>query len=90
MRYKTRYCEIEAHLWDGDWEALRRWADNASSGNGTSIHYMKKDNEPATLKIRTWEGTMDVPKGNYVICGLEGEFYSCAPTTFHKKYEVAE
>jgi len=38
--------------------------------------------------IETLEGNMKVPKGDWVICGAEGEFYPCKPNIFAKTYEI--
>ena len=41
--------------------------------------------------IRTLEGDMTISKGDYVIKGVNGEFYPCKPDIFDKTYEpVAE
>lgn len=46
--------------------------------------------ELLVLKIKTLEGDMRVNEGDWVIKGLRGEFYSCAPDIFEKTYEPAE
>jgi len=89
MKYRKKPVVIEAHVWDGDWEELRNWADRASDGAGTSIHYCEKNNT-SYIYIRTLEGRVDAPVGNYVICGVNGEFYSCDPEIFNKSYELVE
>lgn len=45
--------------------------------------------DPATglLKIRTLEGDMTVSLGDYVIRGVQGEFYPCKPDIFEQTYE---
>ncbi|EME3582306.1 hypothetical protein QL848_002604 [Enterococcus faecium] len=40
--------------------------------------------------ISTLEGSMTVIDGDYIIQGVEGEFYPCKPDIFEKTYEVAE
>lgn len=85
MIYRTKIVEIEAHLWDGDWQELADWADRCSDGNGTTLLY---DGNFGILTVRTLEGDMVATRGDYVICGLEGEFYFCKPAIFHKKYEL--
>lgn len=40
--------------------------------------------------IETLEGTMTVSIGDWVIKGVDGEFYPCKPEIFAKTYEVAE
>lgn len=39
------------------------------------------------LKIATLEGTMSASIGDYVIKGVEGEFYACKEDIFKKTYE---
>ena len=48
------------------------------------------DNDKPTLKIQTLEGDMVVSFGDYVIKGIEGEFYPCKPDIFEKTYELVE
>jgi hypothetical protein len=78
MKYKTKPCEIEAIQYTGE--------------NGTEIlHFMFPDlEEDATAfneTIKTLEGEMHCSKGDYIIKGLNGEFYPCKPDIFNKKYE---
>ena len=40
----------------------------------------------ADIFIETLEGTHHVSKGDYVIKGVEGEFYPCKPDIFEKTY----
>lgn len=46
--------------------------------NGTDIH------------IETLEGTMKATVGDWIIRGVNGEFYPCKPDIFEKTYEPAE
>jgi len=39
------------------------------------------------VKIPTLEGEMLVSEGDYIIKGVNGEFYPCKPDIFHKTYE---
>ena len=43
--------------------------------------------EPMRLKIPTLEGYMIANKGDYIIKGIENEFYPCQPSIFHATYE---
>lgn len=43
-------------------------------------------NRPAVL-IETLEGTMRADVGDYIIKGINGEFYPCKPDIFKKTYE---
>lgn len=40
------------------------------------------------LKIETLEGMMIADVGDYVIKGVNGEFYPCKPDIFKKTYEL--
>ena len=44
----------------------------------------------AQLVISTLEGDMKVTKGDYVIKGINGEFYPCKPDVFKSTYNVVE
>lgn len=39
------------------------------------------------LEIETLEGVMRVNAMDFIICGLNGEFYPCKPDIFAKTYE---
>lgn len=45
------------------------------------------DDKPA-LSILTLEGKMTAELGDYIIKGVNGEFYPCKPDIFHKTYEL--
>ena len=42
---------------------------------------------PLALFIETLEGTMHVSPGDYVIRGVQGEYYPCKPDIFEASYE---
>ena len=42
------------------------------------------------IEIETLEGTMKADVGDYIIKGVNGEFYPCKPDIFEKTYEKAE
>lgn len=39
------------------------------------------------IVIHTLEGDMEAPIGDYIIKGVNGEFYPCKPDIFDKTYE---
>lgn len=41
-----------------------------------------------SLKIKTLEGNMNVSIGDYIIKGVQGEFYPCKPDIFKETYEL--
>jgi len=42
------------------------------------------------LTIHTTEGDMLASKGDYIITGVNGEWYPCKPDVFEKLYEPVE
>lgn len=42
----------------------------------------------SNLSILTLEGSMRVSEGDYIIRGVNGEFYPCKPDIFVKTYDV--
>ena len=45
------------------------------------------ENKGKTLVIHTLEGDMEASIGDYIIKGVNGEFYPCKPDIFAKTYE---
>lgn len=54
--------------------------------NRRSMNPNKKE-AIVTLLIKTLEGNMLVSNGDYIIKGVNGEFYPCKPDIFDKTYE---
>lgn len=46
------------------------------------------ENKGITLIIHTLEGDMEASIGDYIIKGVNGEFYPCKPDIFAKTYEA--
>ena len=42
------------------------------------------------ITIKTLEGPLHVSEGDFIIKGVEGEFYPCKPDIFEKTYDVVE
>ena len=40
--------------------------------------------------IETLERTMEISDGDYIIKGVNGEFYPCKPDIFEKTYDIIE
>lgn len=40
--------------------------------------------------IKTLEGIMEISDGDYIIKGVNGEFYPCKPDIFDKTYDIIE
>ena len=46
-----------------------------------------KDSDDPKLKIETLEGVMNASLGDWIIKGVNGEYYPCKPDIFEKTYE---
>jgi hypothetical protein len=53
------------------------------------VAYDPEVNRP-TLEIATLEGVMTAEVGDYIIRGVQGEFYPCKPDIFEQTYERVE
>lgn len=42
------------------------------------------------IEIETLEGTMQASPGDYIIKGVQGEFYPCKPEIFEATYEAVD
>lgn len=50
------------------------------------VSYADPDNP--VIKIESLEGVMDASIGDFIIKGVNGEFYPCKPEIFAKTYEA--
>lgn len=77
-KYIKRPVEVETVKWTG------MNHEEVFSFCGDRIAF-----EFSHLYIKTLEGSMHVSKGDYIIKGVEGEFYPCKPDIFHKTYQAS-
>jgi hypothetical protein len=88
-KYRKMPVVIEAMQWDGTAESaipIISWANKSP----TSIHYWSAEETSsglAELVIPTLEGDMVAREGDYIICGVQGEFYPCKPDIFAATYK---
>lgn len=79
-KYKKKPVIIEAVQWTGEnLSEIDNFVGGSINIKGTS------------LIIHTLEGDMEASINDYIIKGVNGEFYPCKPDIFSKTYEeVAE
>jgi hypothetical protein len=53
----------------------------------TDIVFVDRLDTPWVIEIRTLEGVMEASLGDWVIKGIQGEFYPCKPDIFVNSYE---
>lgn len=92
MRYRKKPVIIDAIQWTGG--NMVEIADFAKGfAKFDEIRQGDAENKiPAQydLSIQTLEGTMQASRGDYIIKGVNGEFYPCKPDIFEKTYEKAD
>ena len=84
MKFRKKPVVIEAVQWTGEnHQEVKSLAPEQNVFRGS----IRKD----TILILTLEGTMTASVGDWIIKGINGEFYPCKPNIFAATYEpVAE
>lgn len=88
-KYRKKPVEIEAiqlHMsnMDGLMEQMRREGHEVSTFSQPPMRAI------SGIKINTLEGVMQANFGDYIIKGVQGEYYPCKPDIFEKTNEAVE
>ena len=89
-RYRKRPVVIEAVQFDGatsSLSAIERWM---RGGEYVKPAIATRDIRPMTMTIHTLEDPVTASPGDYIIKGVQGEFYPCKPDIFEATYERVE
>lgn len=86
MKFRKKPVIIEAIRWEGNDLNLEEiaiwcdesWADESQLG------------KEGNIVIPTLEGRMEARVGDWIIKGVNGEFYPCKPDIFEKTYDKVE
>ena len=76
MKFRKKPIVIEAVHFDGN--NHRECHDFIEGNHDSTVNY---------LNIKTLEGTMRVKRGDWIIKGVNGEFYPVKDDIFHLTYE---
>ena len=80
MKYRKKPVVVEAVQWnDNNHKEVINFAEN-------KIWFYALGN----MWIATLEGDMVAKKGDYIIKGVQGEYYPCKPDIFAETYEELE
>ncbi|EGY53100.1 hypothetical protein [Neisseria shayeganii] len=96
MKFRKKPVTIEAKQYTGEERntiALYEWihdVDLSSIFGVARAKIMAECAECGGLLIPTLEGNMLASKGDWIIRGVQGEFYPCKPDIFEATYEPAE
>lgn len=90
QKFRKKPVIIEAVQWTGKnlKDAILFCPDIIDLGAAASPDGTFADNPPSwPLQIKTLEGNMICTIGDWIIKGVNGEFYPCKPDIFEKTYE---
>lgn len=92
MKYRKKPVVIEAIQWNGDnLNEIKEFVGESLDYSIIDTAWKVGKGAPHVLmKIHTLEGDYECTKGDYIIKGVQGEFYPCKPDIFEQTYEVAE
>jgi hypothetical protein len=85
-KYKKKPVIIEAVLWDGS-NLLEVQYFVGKKLEGDFYAHADGSVPSMSLTIPTLEGDMIASLGDFIIKGIQGEFYPCKPEIFNKTYE---
>lgn len=88
-KYRKKPVIIDAVEWDGEnFKEIKRFA-------GTAVHLEEMASGGKKIVVETLESEKEMGTrhaasvGDFIIKGVEGEFYPCKPDIFHKTYDKA-
>jgi hypothetical protein len=85
MKYRKKPVVIEAIQFNG-WN----WQECYQFMSDERLAFNDEMSEHQVLKIETLEGIMTASINDFIIKGVNGEFYPCKPDIFEKTYEKVE
>lgn len=89
-KYKKRPVVVEAIQWDGkNIEEVKEFVAEDKFIISPFSNKITGQVENMLL-VKTLEGEMIASPGDFIIKGIEGEFYPCSPDVFEKTYEIVE
>lgn len=90
--YQKKPVHVQAWQWTpGNKDESRAMLHRLQEAN--VIHHISGDGralETNSVKITTLEGIMTASPGDWIIKGIEGEFYPCKPSIFEATYELVD
>lgn len=88
MKFRKRPVEIEAMQFTGEnGGEIIAFTDGAARLESAACH---GDGPPYLVTIDTLEGRMCAGRNDWIIRGVQGEFYPCKPDIFEATYEAVQ
>lgn len=86
-KYRKKPVVIEAVQFDGTLQSVDGFMPYDAFEYRPSYH-MPTGSAPSSLTIQTLEGAMTANHWDYIIKGINGEFYPCKSDIFAKTYDL--
>ena len=81
-RYRKKPVVINAKQFTNDCIGIMEWVESFD-GETPTMEF-----SATSIKIHTLEGVMEALPGDFIIRGIQGEFYPCKPDIFDASYEL--
>ena len=86
-KFRKKPVVVEAmRLTKDNYNIIKDWIGKKSF----CLHRDEKTSFPLAVVVKTLEGDMYARVGDWIIKGVEGEFYPCKPDIFEKTYEKVD
>jgi hypothetical protein len=85
-RFVKKPIVIDAERWNGTAIGSTPIINWILRNGGTARYH----DDPPSIAIDTLEGTITASPGDWIIRGVQGEFYPCKPDIFNQTYDGVE
>lgn len=92
-KFRKKPVEIEAMQFDGSFDSYMQIVEWARSHDALNINvreFGEEESDHTHLVVHTLEGAMRAESGDWIIRGVQGEFYPCKPDIFDATYQPVE
>lgn len=91
MAVRKKPVVVHAVQWDGTEKKALEILEEIGNWRGSYYeHQTCFEKEPGSLVIETLEGSMLASPGDWIIKGVNGEYYPVKDEIFRKTYEIEE
>lgn len=87
MKYRKKPVEIEVIKFD---RSNKNEVHEFTNGMAYDFRTERSPNGKSYCYIKTLEGDIVATEGDYIIKGVQGEFYPCKPDIFEMTYEKCD
>ena len=88
MKYRKKPVVVDALQWDGtNFDEICNFMQKFYGSKLNYENMSEHASKTGELFIQSLEGVMRASKGDYIIKGIQGEFYPCKPDIFEVTYE---